>query len=177
MAGAIKIAVTGPESTGKSWLCRQLSAYYNADYVAEYAREYIGNLNREYSPEDILYIAREQFEMENRASEHISGGFLFCDTEALVTKIWSMHKFDQCHPWILNRLEESDYTLYLLCDVDIPWQPDPQREHPRLRSFFFNWYRKELEAYGLPFHVVKGKDQSRLQCAISAIEKTVSQIT
>ncbi len=168
-----KVAVTGPESTGKSFLCRELAAHYNTAYVPEYAREYLDNLEREYVEDDILQIARGQLGKEhNMASELLARPIrplLFCDTEFLVTKIWSFHKYNKCHPWILEQIEKNTYDLYLLCDIDLPWEPDPQREHPHLRQYFFDWYQKELESYGFQYAIIRGRKQVRVKHAIEAV--------
>lgn len=173
MTDVKRVAVTGPESTGKSWLCRELALHYNTAYVPEYAREYIAGLQRDYSREDILQIARGQVENERLMAEEVERKqvrpLLFCDTELIVTKIWSLHKYNHCDPWILDHISKNTYDLYLLSDVDLPWEPDPQREHPQLRSFFFEWYRRELEDYGFPYCVVSGQGYDRLQNAIEAI--------
>ena len=60
-----KIAVIGPESTGKSALTQALAQYYNSPYVDEYAREYVGNLGRPYNFEDVCNIAHVQISAEN----------------------------------------------------------------------------------------------------------------
>lgn len=168
-----KVAVTGPESTGKSWLCKALALHYNTAYVPEYAREYIEGLPRNYTLEDIFLIASGQIERENRMAEEVVRRqvrpLLFCDTELIVTKIWSLHKFKICHPWILDKIKTRNYDLFLLCDVDLPWEPDPQREHPHLRSFFFDWYQREIEYYGFPYCIVSGQGRARLQNAIEAV--------
>jgi len=74
-----KIAITGPESTGKSLLAEQLARYYNTVYVPEYAREYIDNLNKPYNFDDILKIAKAQLKNE-KLLETKANKILFCDT-------------------------------------------------------------------------------------------------
>ncbi|MBK7030628.1 MAG: ATP-binding protein [Bacteroidales bacterium] len=37
----LRIAITGPESTGKSWLAEQLAEYYGTVWVPEFAREFL----------------------------------------------------------------------------------------------------------------------------------------
>lgn len=168
-----KIAITGPESTGKSELAKQLAQHYQGEFVAEFARQYIDQLEREYSYEDILIIARNQFRREQEmlsSTKH----FLFSDTELIVTKIWSLHKYGSCHPWIENQILSNTYDLFLLCNVDLPWQFDEQREHPHLRNFFFDWYKKELDAYGFPYRIVSGTGTERLANAIAAIDNYFS---
>ncbi len=168
-----KVAVTGPESTGKSFLCRELAAHYNTAYVPEYAREYLDKLGREYIEDDLLEIARGQLDEEQKMASSLLARpirpLLFCDTELIVTKIWSMYKYNRCHPWILEQIEKNTYDLYLLCDIDLPWEPDPQREHPQLRQYFFDWYLEELESYGFQYAIIRGLKHERVKNGIEVV--------
>jgi NadR type nicotinamide-nucleotide adenylyltransferase len=156
----LKIAVTGPESTGKSTISEQLARYYQTVWVPEYARTYIGNINKPYTLQDIEAIARGQYELEQQLSKQ-ANGLLFSDTDMLVLKIWSEHAFGKCPEFISEKLQQQDYNLYLLMGVDLLWEPDPQREHPHLREFFYTWYKRELITMGVPFIEVIGKEQDR----------------
>lgn len=164
-----KIAITGPESTGKSQLARQLATHYNTIYVPEYAREYINILERPYNKQDILEIAKGQFakekELESKAKK-----YLFCDTELIVTKIWCEHKYGNCHEWILEMINKNKYDLFLLTDIDLPWQEDPQREHPDLRKYLFQLYYDELRERNFNFKIISGLKEDRLRNAIRAVE-------
>ena len=60
--------------------------------------------------------------------------------------------------------------LYLLTDIDLPWQPDPLREHPDKRQKLFELYRAELKRQGWPYEIVAGKEQARLENAIRIID-------
>jgi len=64
----IRIAITGPESTGKSTLAAQLARHYNALWVPEYARTHLELLNRPYTANDILLIARRQLQAEEETA-------------------------------------------------------------------------------------------------------------
>src|SRR5690606_19546165 len=52
----IKIAIVGPESTGKSTISEALARHYDTVCVPEYAREYCRNLDRQYTLQDELNI-------------------------------------------------------------------------------------------------------------------------
>ena len=169
----LKIAITGPESTGKSMLAAQLAEHYHTVWVPEYAREYIDNLDRPYIQEDILEIARGQIRSETAICRQASE-LLICDTELIVTKIWSEVKYGECDPWILNKLESHKYDLYLLCDIDIPWSEDPQREHPHMRESLLNLYKQELLTRELPFFIVSGIGHVRLDNAIQIIDTFIN---
>ncbi len=164
-----KIAVTGPESTGKSQLSAELAAHYDEPWVPEFAREYLDRLGRPYQESDIREIARGQLASE-KEKERISHRWLFCDTELLVTKIWSEVRYGRCDPWILKNLGKPGYSLYLLCDIDLPWEYDPLREHPDRRQFLFNLYYKELTDRRWPFAVVRGTGPARLRNALGVLE-------
>jgi NadR type nicotinamide-nucleotide adenylyltransferase len=165
-----RIAITGLESTGKSELAEGLAKHYNTLWVPEYAREYLNHLDRPYEYKDILAIAMGQVRGEEQLLKKVQG-FLFADTEMLVLKIWSEVKYGNCHPWILDRLNKQQYDLYLLPDIDLPWQPDPLREHPDKRKELFELYLGELKKQNLPFEIVNGFGKKRLKNAVEKIEK------
>src|SRR5262249_48178663 len=113
-----KIAIIGPESTGKSTLCEQLAEHYNTLWCPEYAREYLLEHGMDYTYDDLLTIAKGQVELEekyiqlmNQRSGSISGPkqegdspltthdsrLLFIDTDMYVMKVWCEFVFGKCH--------------------------------------------------------------------------------
>lgn len=165
----LKIATTGPESTGKSFVAKGLAAHYNTLWVPEYARGYIDKLNRPYAEPDLQNICKGQSELEHSLAAR-AGRFLFCDTEMLVIKIWSQYKYDRVHPSILKAFSQHHYDLYLLMDIDLPWEYDPQRENPDKRKFFFEWFKRELDNKKANYHIVSGVGEQRLKNAINIID-------
>lgn len=164
-----KIAVTGPESTGKSFMAEVLAKELKTVWVPEYAREYIGKLNRPYTSKDIEVIARHQMALEDRLLTK-ANGVLLCDTDLIVTKIWSEFVFGFCPDWIEKEIVSSPHDLYLLMDIDLPWQEDPQREHPDRREELFNFYQTTLEKHKLPYFVISGKGINRQNNALEVIK-------
>lgn len=167
-----RILILGPESTGKSTLAQDLSTYYGEPWVPEYAREYLQNLNVSYDFEDLSTIARGQIALENQKEKEASK-FLFCDTDLRVIHIWSAHKYGKTASWIVDEIKKRKYDLILLTDIDMPWEEDPQREHPEpeMRVFFFNQYLKLAEESGFPLEVMSGPRDERLQRAIQIIDQ------
>ncbi len=165
-----KIAITGPESTGKSWLAKQLAGHYKTYWVPEYAREYLNKLNRPYELKDIELIARGQQLLQQRM-EALAEDYLFSDTEMLVCKIWAQFVYGNIPEFIQDTFDKQSFTLYLLCDVDLPWQADPLREHPHKRETLFEIYRSELEKSKLPYAIVRGADEKRLQNAVHILDQ------
>ena len=137
--------------------------------MPEYSREYLRELSRSYGYDDILSIAKGQFEDEERMAAKATG-LLFCDTDFIVNKIWSIDKFGKCHPWILDMIDQQHYDLYLLCNTDLPWEPDPLRENPEDRERLFELYKTELEERKLPYAIISGTGKERLENAIRVVD-------
>lgn len=185
-----KIVVLGPESTGKSTLCTQLANYYQTQWVPEYAREYLLKNGTSYTYEDLLYIAQQQQHLEEEYAARLHAELANCknnactlhpvtctpliiDTNQYVMKVWCEVVFGKCHAWILNQAAQSQYDLYLLCDVDLPWVQDGLREYPDLemRRRLFLEYKDIVINDGTPWAIISGTDEARLQKAIHAIEQ------
>lgn len=168
-----KIAITGPESTGKSTLSAKLAAHYDTEWVHEYAREYLNSINRSYNYDDLKFIAQGQLQEEDRKLEDATN-LLICDTNMLTLKIWSEYAFKKCDEFILSNLDQRKYDLHLLCNIDLPWVPDPQREHQDKRKYFFDWYESELKKRKIKYVIIEGKVSERFDKAVKAIDKLLA---
>jgi NadR type nicotinamide-nucleotide adenylyltransferase len=166
----LRVSLTGPESTGKSTLAAQLAAHYHTRYAPEFAREYLECTGPHYTIEDLEEIARGQLEWEEAAAAG-AHRLVFCDTDLLVIKIWAEHAFGHCPEWIVRRLEQTQYDLTILLGVDLPWAPDPLREHPHLRQHFYDLYQRELRERMAPFVEIWGDVDHRFEEACFLIDE------
>lgn len=169
-----RIAITGPESTGKSSLAERLAWHYHTVWVPEYARQYLANLNRPYNNNDLVEIAVGQVRLEDNLRKK-AAKLLICDTDLLVISIWYRHYYGRLHPMIADLMEHRPYDLYLLMDIDLPWRYDPMREHPHLRKYFFTWYEKELRERKLNYRIISGENWERMQHAVQAVDELLSR--
>lgn len=167
-----KIAVIGPESTGKSTLSEALAMVLHTVWVPEYARGYIEQLQRPYTEEDLLVMAEGQLRSEDELAAK-ADKILVCDTDLYVIKVWSEHKYGRCHPWILAQIAERKYDLYVLTYIDTAWEQDPQREHPdaAMREYFYNIYKDIVVESGVPFIEAKGEHNERLRASLQAVTR------
>ncbi|MBL0180944.1 MAG: AAA family ATPase [Chitinophagaceae bacterium] len=180
-----KIVVIGPESTGKSFLCEQLAAHYNTTWVKEYAREYLLKNGTEYSFETLLKIAKGQVADEEAETRRLNAANLklktsnskplFVDTDMYVMKVWCEFVFQKCHHWILNRIAERKYDLYLLCNTDLPWVKDELREYPDLesRKTLYHHYKDIMVNQSVPWVDISGGYEERFQKAIMAVDTII----
>lgn len=164
----IRIAITGPECTGKSTLAKELAEHYQTVFVPEIARFYIDALSRPYNQDDLSEIAKLQCVEEDKLIKKANRILIF-DTDLLVIKIWSEFKYGNCDHRILEELSKRKYDLHLLCNIDLPWQDDPQREHPGERQKLFNIYHQELIKMKVNYEIITGKQAERTERAINAV--------
>lgn len=175
-----KIVIIGPESTGKSSLCEQLSAHFKTQWVREYAREYLLQYGTQYSFDDLLTIAKGQLQLEDAAVAQLSTikhqpSTLIIDTDMYVMKVWCEFVFEKCHHWILNQIVERKYDLYLFCNIDAPWVKDELREYPDLktRTKLYHHYRDILVNQNTPWVDISGSYEERIQKAIAAVNAVI----
>lgn len=166
----LKIAILGPESTGKTMLAEQLAAHFHTDFVPEYSREYLKDFQVRYELNDVIAIAKGQQENIEKAAEK-STDILISDTEAIVNKVWCEYVFNQTPQEIEDLVQEQDFDLYLLCDIDLEWTYDPLRENPDLneRKTIFALYQKFLDEIKANYFIVSGKGDLRLSHALETI--------
>lgn len=171
----VKIVLFGPESTGKTTLSEQLARHYNTVWVPEYAREYLqnkwNNERRTCEPQDLLPIAEGQIKLENELSKKATD-ILICDTDLLETKVYAeAYYVGDCDPLLEKYAIENSYDLYLLTDIDIPWEADDLRDKPNERREMFQYFHDTLKRYQRNFITLSGSKEERLKIAIEHIEK------
>jgi NadR type nicotinamide-nucleotide adenylyltransferase len=190
-----KVVILGPESTGKSTLCKQLAAHYQTVWAEEYAREYLLKNGTAYSFENLLDIAKGQVENEElgirnwEAANYPNGSAgkseignlksaIFIDTDMYVMKVWCEFVFEKCHHWILNRIVERKYDLYLLCNIDLPWVKDELREYPDLisRKKLYNHYKDIMLNQQVPWVEISGNYEERFKKAINGISHHLNRL-
>ena len=165
-----KIVLTGPESTGKTWLAKRLARHYQTDWISEYARKYVENLKREYNYSDLVVIAQYQINVVKDYKGKVNR-FLFFDTDLIILKVWFDVVYNECPAWLTESIINRNIDLYLLCDTDIMWEYDPVRENAdQNREVLIKMYKQEIQNSGVPFVLIRGKDNTRLANAVNAIE-------
>ena len=184
-----KIVVIGPESTGKSTLCRQLAQHYNTVWMPEFARQYLTDHGTAYTFNDLLAIAKGHVALEDTYLQQGAGNHLpmhnattrtppvlFIDTDLYVMKVWCEFVFGQCHTWILDQIVQRNYDLYLCCNIDLPWVKDDLREYPDFesREKLYHMYKDILVNQQVPWINVSGDYNQRLQKAIRGVEQVLA---
>lgn len=169
----IRVAIIGPESTGKSTISKALAQHYKTKWAPEFARKYLEKLDRPYQQHDLLEMAKGQILNEDKAlmSAH---KIVFFDTNLEVIKVWSDYVFGNIAPPIMHWHKARRYDAYLLTNIDLPWEYDPLREHPEpeKRAALFKIYEQIVKDAPLPSILLSGDHEQRLSTAINFIDQT-----
>lgn len=166
-----RVAILGPESSGKSMLAAFLAAHYQTRHVAEYGRAYVDAVSPNFDEETFLAILHG-----HRASEEAmarqANRVLFSDTESIVTKLWAQILLGFVPPSIEEAVQNSRYDLYLVTSTTEQWADDAQRFQPELaaRQAFEENCLHLLNQQGRNHVILKGDWKQRQQQAVSAVD-------
>lgn len=167
----IKIAVVGPESTGKSSVATWLSEQMNTVCIPEYSRYYCQNLNRQYTLEDEVNMFHGQIALEEALIPLAKNNTIITDTTILTVKIWCDKLFQHTPDFIVQEIKNRTYDFYLLMDIDLPWEDDPLRDFPHEREYFLNVWKEELSALQANYKIVSGIGEDRYKNALKALKE------
>ncbi|HYH55526.1 MAG TPA: ATP-binding protein, partial [Anseongella sp.] len=106
----IKVAIIGPESTGKSTLAPLLARHYKTVWVPEYARYYCTYLDREPDLQDELNMFYGQIALEESLVQ-LAGRLLICDVTILNVKIWCEQVLGESPAIVSEEVKKRHYDL------------------------------------------------------------------
>lgn len=163
------ICLHGPESTGKSTIAPRLARHFDSCCIAEFGRTYCEAFGTDLSMPDLLAIARSH-DAKVKAALAERRFPVILDTDPLMTAVWADMLFGRRDPWFASWTDTAD--LYLLFDIDLPWQDDGTRMFGRVedRRRFFDLSKRELERRGVPWRLISGQGDARWMAVLAAIE-------
>ena len=167
----MRIAFTGPESSGKTtfskWLSSELS---NSVCVLEYARE---NLEEKKifraSEEDFKEIVKEQCALFTQRKSYVHEIF---DTDIFVLRIWNDEVFKLKLPE-LEIIPSFNMDIHFLCTPDFEWEVDPLRSAPSqdYRDNLFLKYKTELIQHQARFVILEGNEIQKKELILQTIQE------
>ena len=171
----MRIAFTGPESSGKTtfskWLSSELS---NSVCVLEYVREYLEEKKIfRASEEDFREIVKEQCALFTQRKSYVHEIF---DTDVFVLRIWNDEVFKLNLPE-LEILPSYKMDIHFLCAPDVEWEEDPLRNVPAQseRIRLFESYKSNLLEANSNFVVLNGSVDEKKSLVLASLQKFTSK--
>ncbi len=180
MTPALRIAIVGAESTGKTTLAGTLAPRLAQDtglrvaWVPELLRQWCDSVGRTPQVHEQAAILRGQHErIEAAAATH---DVVVCDTTALMTAVYSRMVFDDRSLEQRAADLQRRMALTLLTALDLPWVADGlQRDGPQVREPVDTLLRELLMRHRLPWALVQGQGPARLESAVDALAPLLRQ--
>ncbi|WP_035075234.1 AAA family ATPase [Maridesulfovibrio zosterae] len=168
-----RIVLIGSECTGKTTLAAKLAEHYKVKFVPEYLREYFEIKQGSLSISDAIPIASAQLELENEAEKR-GDNPIICDTDIISSIVYTKYYFGSRPDWFESQLLKRSKSIYLLCDIDVKWSADGQRDMPENRNYMQKMFIKELQFRKYSFHSITGSLSERIKKSTILIDLALS---
>ncbi|TAG26041.1 MAG: ATPase [Burkholderiales bacterium] len=178
---AMKIALLGAESTGKTQLAHELAAHLrnegqSAIAIDEYLREWCEQHARTPRQDEQQHIAHTQQARIEAAAQQAT--WIFADTTPLMTAIYSEFIFQDNSLHAAALAYQQAFDLTLITGLDMPWQADGiQRDGEHVRAPVDALLRQHLQTAGIAFEVIYGTGEQRTSHALQAIARQAQSLS
>jgi len=168
---AKRVAIVGAESAGKTTLAVKLSQELTTVWMPEYGREFVDRKGGIPTPNESRILTEETL-LRQDALARQANRVLICDTELIVLKVLADVHFGYSPQHILDGIEQQQFDLYLLADIDIPWVGDGiHREGESVRQAQHEQFKQELETQHIHYHIISGSMKKRVKSGLAIIER------
>jgi HTH-type transcriptional repressor of NAD biosynthesis genes len=167
---AKRVVVLGAESTGTTTLAQALAEHFKTVWVPEYGREYSvekqARGEAEWRAEEFLEIACEQTRRENLAARD-ANRLVICDTNAFATSVWHRRYMGRESSQLNDFAQRCQADLYILTGDEIPFVQDGLRDGEAIRHEMHRWFVQALGCQPVPWLLVRGTPEQRLEQAVA----------
>ena len=169
---AIKVAVLGTESTGKTTLTERLSKHFTCSAVKEAARELIGN-SYSFELDDLQRVATAHAQAIDNAIRSGESPLIIMDTDVHITKSYARFTFNK-ELSVNNKIYDiNKAALYLYLNNDVAYVQDGTRLSESYRNLLDVSHRHELKQHHINFVEITGNWEQRFDAAIKIIDNFI----
>jgi HTH-type transcriptional regulator, transcriptional repressor of NAD biosynthesis genes len=169
---ALKVAILGTESTGKTTLTKQLAKHFNCSLVLEAGRELIPDSTK-FTFEDLHLVANEH---AKRIYDAIldESPLIIIDTDVHITKSYARFTFGKELPVDNHIYNTNKSDLYLYLNNDAPYYQDGTRLNKKKRDLLDQSHREVLTEHQIKLVEIAGNWQNRFEQAVSEVSSLIT---
>jgi NadR type nicotinamide-nucleotide adenylyltransferase len=171
-----RVVIIGSESSGTTTLARALAEHYRTTWVPEYGRTYSEGrqpVGEPWRSHEFTFIAIEQARMEDTLAV-LANRVLICDTDPFATAIWHERYMGSRSDEVWEIANRRRYDLYVVTDVNIPFEPDSIRDGESFRRWMQVRFIEEISKMPVPMIVVSGPHEMRFAAAVKRIDELLA---
>lgn len=174
----IRVALLGAESTGKTSLSQYITeALLAQGQMATYVPEVLRKWCQKYGRTPAFHEQRDIAKQQAERIFSIQEGWVIADTTPLMTAVYSDYVFKDPSLYEEALGLQAQFDLTLVMGLDMAWVPDGlQRDGEHVRQPVDSLIRQAMAKKQLPFKVIYGQDQARLNAALLAISQGISNL-
>lgn len=170
------VVFLGAPSTGKTTLAAKLAQSFASVWMPEYGREYWAahQVERRLTLAQLVEIAKGHLVREEALLQQ-SNRYLFTDTNALITYVFSLYYHGTAAPELSALADEaaSRYDLVFLCEPDIPYDATWDRSGEANRLIMHKQIVGELAQRKIPYFSLRGALDARVAQVKRVLENFV----
>lgn len=188
-----RVAIIGPEATGKTLLAAELARAFNGVATPEFAREYFTtrklNGNHQLSRAEMEEVMQGQANVEAGASARLVLVDASCFHGIIYSAMYrggdgKLH-FDlaDVSRKVMDYAHQGRYDGFILCwpDADLPWEDDPLRGLPDLQDRMHladacYWVRRMLFPAAFCVDVRGNNWHKRTKAAIDGLKRELANV-
>ena len=186
-----KFIFIGPESTGKTTLCKFLSNKYSTPWVSEMCRIVAeekttiidpkinaNEINFNFDLNDFINMANRQNKEEFELSQN-STNILICDNDSFALTIWCERYlgkyYDEIYNIYLNaKYLDNEQKIYILTKPNVPFVQDGLRDGEHIRDWMYNRFLEELNNKKMNYFLIDSPNyEERVNKAVEIIENNI----
>ena len=186
-----KFIFIGPESTGKTTLCKFLSNKYLTPWVSEMCRIVAeekttvidpkinaNEINFNFNLNDFINMANRQNKEEHKLTQNATN-ILICDNDSFALTIWCERYlgkyYNEIYDIYLNaKYLDNEQKIYILTKPNVPFVQDGLRDGEHIRNWMYNRFLEELNNKKMNYYLIDSPNyEERINKAIEIIENNI----
>jgi len=176
----VTFVLVGPESSGKTTLCKELATHFSTCWVPEMCRimaekrpQNGSTIQFHFTLDDFIEMAQ----LHNKKEQELSDNkLIICDNDSFAVTIWCQRYLGKYYTEIYDIYKNTEIhnKIYILTKPNVPFVQDGYRDGEHIREWMYERFIEELNKHDLTYYIIDSPDyKERLNFAIDIIKNNM----